>query len=159
MLRKPKGRDGFARWLPLIMMFAAVLVINACSGSDGGTSEDDSGDVAEAGGVTYEADVKEIIENNCLTCHGEDSPLPMHDYESLLVFVNGEEAGALMRSLDNGENTDDGEPGSMYKHLGETDEEREENLAVLKEWVGHWTLEKGDALSDEDRAKIKAVEN
>lgn len=161
--RKNSGRSR-ARWMSLAIILAAILAISACSSSgsgDSGASEDDESttDTAEAGDVTYEADVKGIIADNCLTCHGEDSSAPMHDYESLLAYVNGEDAGLLMRALDNGDNTDDGEPGFMYEHLGETDEERDENLAVLKEWVGHWTLEKSDEWTDEDREKIKAIEN
>ena len=151
--------------LPLLMIFSLLLIISACSktessgddanrnheGQDTETIEEDS----EA--ITYEADVKEIIANNCLTCHGDASPLPLHDYESLMVFVNGDSAGAFMRSLDNGENREDVEPGNMYEYLGESDEEREANLAVLKEWVGNWTVE--DKPSEEELKSIKAPEN
>ncbi|HHY71731.1 MAG TPA: hypothetical protein GX497_00585 [Bacillus bacterium] len=127
--------------------------------------------------VTYETHVKDLIASNCLTCHGSDSPTmdefnndsdkysammkgPRFDsYENLLVAVNGSEAGALMRRLDDGANRENGEPGNMYQNLGKTDEERQQNLEMLKQWVGHWTLKRADELTDEDREKFKVLEN
>ncbi|MFA8439420.1 hypothetical protein [Pueribacillus sp. YX66] len=155
--------------MSLLMTMIALLFISACSNTE--TSDDNGNDNGnkikqdtevvekENAEVTYEADVKEMIANNCLTCHGEDSPLPMHDYESLMVYVDGEDTGALMRRLDNGENTEDGKPGNMYEYLGETDEEREENLAVIKEWVGNWTVKRNDEITDEERDEIQALKN
>lgn len=151
--------------MSLLMAMIALLFISACSNSetsdnDGNEENQDTETVEQKNTeVTYEADVKEIVANNCLTCHGDASPLPMHDYESLMVFVDGEDTGALMRRLDNGENTEDGEAGNMYEYLGETDEEREENLAVIKEWVGNWTLKRGNEITDEERDSIQALEN
>lgn len=141
-----------------------------------GTSEVSEADDLDHAKVTYEREVKEIIAGNCLACHGNDSPTMtefneepekykemmkgprLSDYENLLVVVNGSEAGALMRRLDNGENKDDGEPGNMYEHLGETEEKREENLSVIKEWVGHWTLKRENEFTDEDYEKFKVLE-
>ena len=48
----------------------------------------------------------------------------MDTYEDLMIFVNGKDAGALMRRLDDGKNTKDEKPGDMYKTLGGTDTER-----------------------------------
>ena len=75
----------------------------------------------------------------------------------MLVLVNGDDAGALMRRLDDGSNKDDGEPGNMYSKLGSTEEERQEKLATIKEWVGSWNLKRSDELTEEERAEITAV--
>ncbi|WP_416145250.1 hypothetical protein [Planococcus koreensis] len=75
----------------------------------------------------------------------------------MVILVNGDDAGALMRRLDDGSSTDDGEPGNMYKNLGSTAEERQENLATIKEWVGNWSLKRSEDLTDEERAEITAV--
>lgn len=136
-----------------------MLVLSACSGNDSSTnSTQDGQDDSESTEVTYESDVAGIIESNCLTCHGEEEEFPMNNYDNLMDFVDGNHTGALMRRLDNGENTEDGEPGNMYTHLGETDEEREENLATIKEWIGNWTLKRGDEITEEELDSIKSVE-
>ena len=124
--------------------------------------------VSHGGGVTYEKDIQPLMENQCFACHGEHSPLleefdankeqyealsqgpRMTTYEMVMEFVKGDDAGALMRRLDDGTNTQDGAPGNMFTYLGATDEERKENLAVFKEWVGYWTLKQSHELSDED---------
>lgn len=158
-------------WLSSLMVL--ILIISACSSNDTNDTVGESEGTPSAEEVTYVNSVEEIISNNCLSCHGSESPTMadfaqdeekfmsegkgprLDDYENLLVIVNGSEAGAMMRRLDNGENTEDGEPGNMYVHLGSNDEEREENLEALKEWVGHWTLKRENELTDEDREKFK----
>ncbi|MEX2414921.1 MAG: hypothetical protein WD424_02160, partial [Paenibacillaceae bacterium] len=67
-------------------------------------------------------------------------------------------SGAFMRRLDDGTSKDDGKPGNMYNNLGQTEEERQERLATLKEWVGSWNLKKSKDLTTEERAAITAVE-
>lgn len=126
--------------------------------------------------VTYEKDIRKIVASRCLFCHGPESPSmaefdkdkegykkkmkgPRFDtYSNLLVVVKGEDAGALMRRLDDGKNTKDGKPGNMYTNLGATDAERAANLAVFKKWVGNWTLKRRKELSKEELAAIKAPE-
>lgn len=152
------------------------LLLGACNQAD--EPADDTDEPAggeESAEVTYESHVEGIIEQSCISCHGSDSPSltefqenpdeyigqskgpRLDNYEDLVVLVNGDDAGALMRRLDDGENTEDGEPGNMYVNLGSTEEERQENLALIKEWVGNWTLKRSDELSDEERAEITAV--
>ncbi|RPH35675.1 MAG: cytochrome C [Planctomycetota bacterium] len=124
--------------------------------------------------VTYESTIRPLVEKRCGECHGSKSPTmvefdknkqafkekdlgPRYDtYEHLLVVVNGDDLGALMRRLDDGTNTKDKKPGNMNKHLGETPEERATNLAVFKRWVGGWTLKRKNEVTDAERAAILA---
>lgn len=142
--------------------------------NESATNDDEEGDTA--GEITYASHVEKLISSNCLACHGSQSPTMaefdedpdkfaammrgprLDSYENLLVVVNGTEAGALMRRLDDGTNRDDGEPGNMNQYLGATDEERQENLDMLKEWVGHWTLKRANELTEEDHAQFKVLE-
>ncbi|WP_422123292.1 hypothetical protein DHX103_00315 [Planococcus sp. X10-3] len=159
--------------------FLLFFVLGACNQaddqSDGMDDTDDTGGSEETAEVTYESHIEGIIEQNCISCHGGNSPSleefsadpdpyiaeskgPRFDnYEELVVLVNGDDAGAIMRRLDDGENTEDGEPGNMYVNLGSTEEERQENLDTFKEWVGSWNLKRSDELTDEERAEITAV--
>jgi len=126
--------------------------------------------------VTYEKDIKRIIANQCISCHGPDSPAmeefkrdeagykkkmkgPRYDtYGNLIVVVKGSDAGALMRRLDDGKNTKDGKPGNMHAYLGNTDAERSANLETFRKWVGSWTLKRKKELSNEELGAIKALE-
>ena len=127
--------------------------------------------------VTYEKAVKSIISTRCLLCHGSNAPTieefgkdkegfkqknkgpRMDTYESLMVFVNGKDTGALMRRLDDGKNTKDSKPGNMYKWLGATDDERAKNLEIIKRWVGGWTLKRKEEITAEELKAVKAKEN
>ena len=152
------------------------LVLGACNQSDDQTDDtDDTGGGEETAQVTYVDDIEPIIEQSCISCHGGESPTleefkadsekyiaeskgpKLDTYEDLVVLVNGEDAGAIMRRLDDGENTEDGEPGNMYVNLGSTEEERQENLDTFKEWAGNWSLKRSEELTDEERAEITAV--
>jgi hypothetical protein len=131
---------------------------------------------AEKGVVTYEKDIKKITSEKCIFCHGSDSPTidefdkdkegfkkkmkgpRMNTYENLMIFVNGKDAGAVMRRLDDGKNTKDGKPGNMYQFLGNTDNERAKNFEVFKKWVGNWTLKKKKELTEDELKTIKAIE-
>ncbi|HEX6593022.1 MAG TPA: cytochrome C [Bacillota bacterium] len=168
--------NNFASITKLLIVTVALFLISACSSKETNVVVDKGTEKEGETDVTYVDHVEEIIANNCLQCHGNESPTMVEfnenpdqyikegkgpridDYENLTVVVNGSEAGALMRRLDNGENTEDGEPGNMYVNLGADDEEREEYLDVLKEWVGHWTLKRENELTEEDYEKFKLLE-
>ncbi|MBT9537978.1 MAG: hypothetical protein IVZ94_07575 [Nitrospirae bacterium] len=60
-----------------------------------------------------------------------------------------------MRRLDDGKNTKDGKPGNMYQYLGSTEEERQQNLKLFKDWVGNWTLKKRKDITKEEMEGIK----
>lgn len=124
--------------------------------------------------VTCANTIKKIRDERCLVCHGPDSPTieeldkdkagfkmklkgpRMNTYENLMVFVNGSDAGALMRRLDDGKNTKDGKPGNMYVNLAADDRERAERLAKFKQWVGSWNLKKRAGLTEAERKAVKA---
>lgn len=151
--------------MKIILMFVSVLLFVTgyalAAGSDA---------------VTYEKDVKKILSENCLSCHGSDAPMmaefkkdqekykkamkgPRADtYANLMVIVNGSDTGALMRRLDDGKNTKDGKPGNMYTYLGGTDAEKAKNLEVIKKWVGGWTLKRKKDISEGELKAIKALE-
>jgi hypothetical protein len=147
------------------MLMAAATLAAFCSG-------------AAADGVTYENTVKKIFAERCANCHSTAKGAPtmeefgkdkagyakkfkgpkMDDYASVMVMVNGSDAGALMRRLDNGKNTKDGKPGNMYNYLGKDAGERAERLEKVKQWVGHWSLKRRNELSDEELRRITAPE-
>ena len=122
---------------------------------------------AFAADITYRGEIKPLFDARCSSCHGEDSPEynvfkqekqkwitqdlgpRMDSYTYLAYFTGWPDTGALMRRLDSTK------PGNMYVHLGDTDEERQKNLAIFKGWVGGWTLKRFDALTKEELAAIK----
>ena len=113
-----------------------------------------------AGEVMYSTQIKAIFEQRCAKCHGAGSPEHdefeqnedkytalkkgprMDSYTYLTSFIVWPETGAIMRRLDDGKNSKSGKPGSMYNNLGDTDEERQENLSIFKAWIGNWDLKK-----------------
>lgn len=128
--------------------------------------------------VTYENSVKKIFAERCANCHSTAKGAPtlaefekdkaeytkkfkgpkMDDYQSVMVMVNGTDAGALMRRLDDGKNTKDGKPGNMYNYLGNNPQERAERLEKVKQWVGSWSLKRRNELSAAELAAITAPE-
>jgi mono/diheme cytochrome c family protein len=129
---------------------------------------------ASAQSVTYENTVKKIIAERCAACHISGAPSmaefqankaswekkfkgpKMDNYANLVVMVNGSDAGALMRRLDDGKSTKDGKPGNMHNYLGKDSNERAERLAKMKQWVGSWSLKRRKDLSDAELAAITA---
>ena len=123
--------------------------------------------------VTYESAVQKLMAKQCRECHGPKSPTMeeyakdwkafqkrklgprMDSYEGVMYFVNGPDAGALMRQLDDGGGRD-GKAGDMYEHLGETPAERAANLRIFKSWIGGWTLKEGAQMTEADRKAILA---
>lgn len=121
----------------------------------------------------YSTHIKPIFEKSCAACHGAASPEQkefkkdkdkytamqkgprMDSYALIIQFIGWPDAGALMRRLDDGKNTKDGKPGNMYEHLGNTNEERQANLSVFKEWVGNWNLKRWADVTKEEIDKLK----
>ena len=141
-----------------------VLMFGACKtpGSPKGT-------------ITYENTIRQITVKQCRECHGPKSPSlaefkkdkagykekdlgpRMDTYDTLMIFVNGPDTGALMRRLDDGTHTKEGKPGNMYENLGDAAAERAANFALFKKWVGGWTLKRVAQISDAERKAIKAT--
>jgi hypothetical protein len=127
--------------------------------------------------VTYNADIAPLMKQRCLMCHSDGAPTlaefdkdkegwkkkgkgpRMDSYESLVVFVNGTDAGALMRRLDDGKKTKDGKPGNMNVHLGGDAAGRAGALARFKRWIGEatWLLKKRPEWTDAEIAAVKAA--
>jgi mono/diheme cytochrome c family protein len=144
----------------------AGLILAASCASPGGAP----------GRVAYEPVVRDLVKKRCGECHGPRSPsLPdfkkdaegwkkkdlgprMDTYADLMIFVNGSDTGALMRRLDDGANSPGGKPGNMHEHLGDDDRERAANLAIVKRWVGGWSLKRAAQISDEERRAVLAPE-
>jgi mono/diheme cytochrome c family protein len=126
--------------------------------------------------VTYENTIKKIVADRCLGCHGANSPSlaefnkdkkswakkfkgpRMDSYEALVTFINGSDAGAIMRRLDDGKSAGSGKPGNMHNYLGSTDAERAQRLDQFKNWVGNWSLKRRKDLTASELAAIKAPE-
>lgn len=123
--------------------------------------------------VRYETHIKPIFNSKCAGCHGVDSPeYPefkkdvekykgkfkgprMDSYTYLIFFIGWPDTGALMRRLDDGKSAKDGKPGNMYQYLGTTEEDRQKNLKLFKEWVGNWTLKRWREIGKEELDAIK----
>lgn len=130
---------------------------------------------ADTSPVTYEKTIRPFMAGRCFACHGPGSPSHvefdkdmegfkkqskgprMISYEDLMVFVNGADAGALMRRLDDGKNTKDGKPGNMHANLGVTAAERTAALAMFKQWTGVWSLKRSNLWSPAERQAVKAA--
>ena len=131
---------------------------------------------AAAQTVTYENTVKDIVAQRCIGCHGKGAPTlaefdkdkegwkkkfkgpKMDSYADLMILVNGTDAGAFMRRLDDGKNSKEGKPGNMYAYLGGSDAERAQRLDVMKKWVGNWSLKRRKDLTDAELKSITAPE-
>ncbi len=129
---------------------------------------------ASAASVSYENTIRQLIDKRCSECHGGDAPSMqefkkdeagykaeklgprMDSYENLMVMVNGSDAGAIMRRLDDGANTRDGKPGNMYRRLGSDDAQRAANLALFKQWIGGWSLKRAKDISEAERKAVLA---
>jgi len=118
--------------------------------------------------VTYRKDIRPLMEQKCLGCHGSGAPYygdfkedvkkyeaamkgpRMDTYADTIYFVGWPDTGALMRRLDDGKASKSGKPGNMYAYLGSSDEERQKNFKLFKGWIGEdaWVLNRWNARGD-----------
>ena len=124
--------------------------------------------------ITYRKDIKPLFDTKCAMCHGTNAApeyqafkeekemwvskgmgMRMDTYSHLIFFTAWPDTGALMRRLDDGKGSSEGKPGNMYTHLGGTDEERQRNLTLFKEWVGSWTKKRWNEITKEELDGIK----
>lgn len=131
--------------------------------------------IAAAGDVKYRTHIKQLFEQKCEACHGNDAPEygdfkkdkvkytsmfkgpKMSGYANLVYFTGWPDTGALMRRLDDGTNTKDKKPGNMYQYLGADDAERQKNLKFFRDWVGNWVLKRWPEITKEDLNGIKVT--
>jgi hypothetical protein len=125
--------------------------------------------------ITWRDSIKGIVVEHCLGCHGPESApeypqfkeekeawlakgqgMRMDTYSHLVAFVAWPNTGAMMRRLDDGQNSKEGKPGNMYQYLGASEEERQKNLAAFKGWIGNWSLKRWADTSKEELNGIKA---
>ena len=131
--------------------------------------------------ITYRKHIRPLWAQKCAACHDASAPYlgdydenrkkfdaqfkgpRMDTYADLISFIGWPDTGAIMRRLDDGKNAPDGKPGNMYERLGATQEERQKNLNLFKQWVGQdaWKLNrwkargKVPAMTKEDLDKVK----
>lgn len=124
--------------------------------------------------VTYRKQIKSLFDAKCAACHGseaapefaaykeaadkwksKDQGARMDTYSHLVYYTAWPNTGALMRRLDDGKGGSGGIAGNMYRYLGGTEEERQRNLGLFKEWVGNWTLKRWREITKEDLNGIK----
>lgn len=128
----------------------------------------------QAAEVSWQKDIKPLFDKNCLACHGKEAPehdefakdkkgwtekgigMRMDTYSHLITYVGWPYAGALIRRLDDGTGRTDKQPGNMYQHLGDSEAERQANLAIFKEWVGVWSVKRWKEITKEELDAIKA---
>lgn len=124
------------------------------------------------GDITYTDHITPLFKKRCAKCHGANSPVHMEfvkdinkyrkkmkgprmdSYTYLVSFIVWPDTGSLMRALDDGKQTETSRPGKMYKYLGKTEEERQENLQIFKKWIGNWILSDWTEITKEDINKI-----
>ena len=130
--------------------------------------------VSGAEDVTYTSHIKPLIEERCADCHGKGAAPDYHafkkekerwvsagqgmrldTYPHLIFFTGWPDTGSLMRRLDDGKSAKTGKPGNMYEHLGSTEEERQRNLKIFKDWVGTWVVKRWPDVTKDELNGIK----
>ncbi len=124
--------------------------------------------------ITYRKHIKPLFDVKCVACHGSEAApeyyafkeetdkwrsrgkgMKMDTYSHLIFYTAWPDTGALMRRLNDGKGVKDGKPGNMYQYLGGTEEERQQNLKLFKEWIGNWTLKRWNEITKEEMDGIK----
>jgi len=145
------------------IVYVAIFILTLGFSSSSGSEE-----------ITYRKHIKPVFDARCISCHGPDAApeygafkeekekwlsrgkgMRMDTYSHIIFYTAWPDTGSLMRRLDDGKNTKDGKPGNMYQYLGATEEERQKNLKLFKEWAGNWTLKRWDEISKEELKGIK----
>jgi hypothetical protein len=125
--------------------------------------------------VKYRTHIKQIFDAKCLRCHDSSTPeyeqfgvekdkwlkqglgMRMDSFRQLANFVVWPNTGAVMRRLDDGKNAKDGKPGNMYQYLGGTEEEKQKNFSMFKQWIGLWTPKRLPELTKEEILELDKI--
>lgn len=144
-----------------ILLFTLLIGLIGAAGS------------ASAADVTFRKHVKPIFDAQCVMCHGEKNPehdafaeekkkwiaenqgMRMDTYSHLVTYIGWPYTGAFMRRLDDGKALPSGKPGNMYQYLGSTDAERQNNLKIMKDWVGNWNVKRWKDVTKEELSTLK----
>lgn len=124
--------------------------------------------------ISYTRHIQPLVAERCADCHGRDAApdyyafkaekekwisagqgMRLDSYPHLIFFTAWPDTGSLMRRLDDGKGREDGKPGNMYRNLGETEEERQKNLKLFKEWIGTWVLKRWPEVTKEELQGIR----
>lgn len=153
---------------PNVVLILISLALPGALGAHGNGHTEDA-----KASVRYITHIKPVFDSLCAVCHGPDSPEHkafaldqqkyislgkgprMDTYTHLVSFIAWPDTGAVMRRLDDGKNAAGRKPGNMYVHLGADEAERQRNLSLFKEWIGHWTLKRRAEISTGELEKIK----
>ena len=130
---------------------------------------------SSAQAASWQKDIKPLFDKQCAACHDASTPeynqfkkekdvwlkkglgMRMDSYSHLASFVGWPNTGALMRRLDDGSTKQDKKPGNMYQYLGSTEEERQKNLTIYKQWVGNWNLKRFNEVTKEELNQLKVA--
>lgn len=79
--------------------------------------------------VHYQSTIQDIIMQNCFTCHGANSSVPMYDYNSVVLLAqSGQLKGALLSdSITN--------PDALYLHMPPFNALDSLSLSLLIKWI------------------------
>ena len=124
--------------------------------------------------ITYTKHIRPLFDARCSFCHGPDAApeysefkkekdkwlaqgkgMRMDTYSHLIFFTAWPDTGSLMRRLNDGSGVEGSKPGNMYQFLGDTEQERQNNLELFRKWVGNWTLKRWNEVSKEDLDSIR----
>jgi hypothetical protein len=154
----------------LFSVFLSVSCIHETEGNQAIEAEH----ARSAGVVTYREHVQPLLAARCSACHGSEAAhtiyafneeperwmaqgqaMRMDTYSHLVAYIVWPDTGAFMRRLDDGTTSQEGKPGNMYIYLGTTEEERQQNLQILKDWVGNWNLKRWKEVSKEELVELE----
>jgi hypothetical protein len=123
----------------------------------------------------WQKDIKPLFDKQCAACHSSKSPeyaqfkkekdrlvaqgigMKMDSYSLIISYVGWPQTGAMMRRLDDGSSKQDKKPGNMYQYLGNSEEERQKNLTIFKQWVGSWNLKRWNEVTKEELNQLKVA--
>lgn len=160
----------FKKYFQLMAMLLAMILLSTASVSAQDSSESKA--PGENTSVTYTGKIQPLFLEKCVGCHGEASPEHkqfkkdkegykardlgprMDTYTYLISFISWPDTGAVMRRLDDGKNSPEGAQGNMYQYLGDSEQERQANLQLFKEWIGNWSTKRW---KDTSKAEINQM--
>ena len=81
----------------------------------------------------------------------------MNTYSHLTSFIIWPDTGPLIKALDDGKNNEKGKPIKMFKYLGKTEENRQQNLKIFQAGIANWTTKGWGEITKEEISKMKLM--